>query len=207
MKIAILCLSAFIMAPVLLSAQDKPALVPAKPSAVKISAKAADKKAEAYPSKVSGADLAQSTVPAKPVYEKKASWFSIPSIDGGKNIDLQNYSDRPVMVIMFSADCHFCRKAAPFFQKVSGLYGDRGLAVIGVSLDDNAASVKAFAKDYGVSFPIGRDPERRVARAYRTRGVPWVTLLDKNHNFHKSWIGYTQEYDEEILKTVEAVLK
>ncbi len=207
MKTAILCLSALLSVPALLSAQDKAAPAAVKPAAPKASDKASDKKTDAAASRTPAADLVQSTVPAKPVYEKKASWFSIPSVDGGKNIDLQNYAGRPVMVIMLSADCHFCRKAAPFFQKVYGIYGDKGLAVIGVSLDDNAASVKAFAKDYGVSFPIGRDPERRVARAYRSRGVPWVTLLDKDHNFYKSWIGYTQEYDEEILRTAEAVLK
>lgn len=207
MKAITLCFAVLLSVPAFLSAQEKSTATPKAAAPAKMSAPAKPSSRNAAAAPVAAADLAKSTVPAKPVYEKKESWFSIPSVDGGKNIDLQTYAGHPVVVIMLSADCHFCRKAVPFFQKAYGIYKDRGLGMVGVALDDDAAYVKAFARDNGLTFPIGSDPSRRVARAYKSRGVPWITVLDKDHNIQRSWIGYTQEYDEEILRTLDALLK
>jgi hypothetical protein len=37
--------------------------------------------------------------------------------------------------------------------------------------------------------------------------VPYIYLLDKSHEIYEVWEGYSSEYDAEIIKDVEKVLK
>lgn len=137
-------------------------------------------------------------------YAKKDTYFRLPNAAGGE-IDLASYSGKPALVMFFTETCPFCRKAAPFIQKLHASYGPKGLPVIGILVQDSAQPALDFARDLGVTFPIaykGKD----ISRNYRTQGVPYIYLLNKEHEIYDVWEGYDHQYDDAIVKAVEAVL-
>ncbi|MEW5951231.1 MAG: TlpA disulfide reductase family protein [Elusimicrobiota bacterium] len=138
-------------------------------------------------------------------YVKNANYFSLPSADGGK-IDLKDYSGRPVLVMFFTENCPYCRKAAPYMEKMHKKYSGKGLAVIGISLKDSSEGAKRFASDLKLTFPLAYKGSE-IGKNYHVQGVPFIYLLDKNHNNYDTWMGYDESYNGDIDVTIEQVLK
>ena len=137
-------------------------------------------------------------------YAKKDTYFRLPDAAGGE-IDLASYAGKPVIVMFFTETCPYCRKAGPFIQKVYSAYGPKGLGVVGVCVQDSAKPALGYAKDLGVTFPLaykGGD----LSRKYRTQGVPYIYLLNAEHDIYDVWEGYDAQYDQPIISAVEKLL-
>ncbi len=136
--------------------------------------------------------------------ENSRTYFSLPGASGGK-VDLASYSGKPVMVFFFSETCPYCRQAGPFVEKIYSKYGPKGLNVVGICVEDSAEAALGFAKATGVTFPLAYGGARTSA-LYRTRGVPYIFLLDRNHDVYDVWEGYDQEADQSVISGVENLL-
>lgn len=137
-------------------------------------------------------------------YVKKDTYFKLPNAAGGE-IDLAAYAGKPVLVMFFTETCPYCRKAAPFIQKVSVSYSKKGLGVVGIILHDSAQPALNFAADLGVTFPLAYEG-KEVSRNYRTQGVPYIYLLTREHEIYDVWEGYDPQYDPAVIKAIETVL-
>lgn len=138
-------------------------------------------------------------------YVKKSTYFRLPLAAGGE-VDLASYAGKPVLVTFFTENCPYCRKAAPFLQKVHAAYSPKGLSSVGICVEDSVQAAGNYAGDFGLTFPVAYKGGQ-VSRAYRTRGVPYIFLLTKDHEIYDVWEGYDPQYDASILKAVETVLK
>jgi peroxiredoxin len=68
----------------------------------------------------------------------------------------------------------------PAMERLSQRFKDRGLVVLAISVDaPGSAAVAAFAKELGLTYPIGLDPKMALARQYGVRGLPASFLLDR----------------------------
>ncbi len=141
---------------------------------------------------------------APQAYKRTDAYFRLPSASGGE-IDLASYAGRPVLLMFFTETCPFCRKAAPFIESVNKKYSDRGLAVIGICIEEDKEAPLAFAKSLGVTFPLAYDG-RELSRKYRTQGVPYIYLLDRSHEKYDVWEGYDPSYDASIKSAAERLI-
>ncbi|OGR78036.1 MAG: hypothetical protein A2X32_07875 [Elusimicrobia bacterium GWC2_64_44] len=137
-------------------------------------------------------------------YVKKITYFRLPGAAGGE-VDLASYAGKPVLVMFFTETCPYCRKAAPFIQKVASAYAPKGLATVGICVQDSAQAANNFAADFGVTFPLAYKG-KEIARNYRTQGVPYIYLLTSDHEIYDVWEGYDPQYDAPITKAVETLL-
>ncbi len=138
-------------------------------------------------------------------YVKNENYFSLPSYSG-KNIDLKDYAGKPILIMFFTENCPYCRKAAPYIEKMHQKYSPMGLAVIGISMKDSPESAKRFAADFNLTFPLAYKGSQ-IGKNYHVQGVPFIFLLDRNHNNYDTWMGYDPSYDADIDVTIERVLK
>ena len=141
----------------------------------------------------------------KKTYIRNEFYFKLPDFKGG-DIDLASYSGKPVMLMFFTESCPFCRKAAPFIETMNKKYSARGLNVIGICVEDEPAAAEAFAKTFGLTFPVAYGGAE-VSRQYKTQGVPYIFLLSKAHAIHNVWAGYDPEFDKPIIQGIEEVIK
>ena len=80
--------------------------------------------------------------------------------------------------------------------------GPSGLRVVAVSVDvGDAAAVRQWAADRGLSFAIWHDPSGRVERLYQTTGVPESFVIDRHGVIVKKIIGAT-EWDHPAQQTL-----
>lgn len=164
---------------------------------------------EARPAAAAPAASAPKTSPgavkAPKPYEKKETWFELPNAAGGK-IDLADYAGRPVMLMFFTETCPYCKKAAPFMERMNKAYKTGGLGVLGVSLNTDPVYAAAFAKQFGLTFPLTYEGGP-IARRYNAQGVPFIFLLTKDHEVYNVWAGYHESFDEDIKSGIADVLK
>jgi len=111
--------------------------------------------------------------------------FSAPTPDG-KMLSLKDAKGKVTVIDFWASWCRPCRGENPFVVQIYKKYHDKGLNIIGVSLDkpnDKAAWLKAIKDDgltwYQVSnLKHWNDP---IARGlYHVESIPQTFILDKN---------------------------
>jgi peroxiredoxin len=148
----------------------------------------------------------QAGTPGAPAkgYTPGETYFKLPDCKGGA-IDLAAFAGKPVMLIFFTENCPYCRKAAPFIERMNREYSTKGLNTIGISLEDSASAAAGFAADFDLTFPLAYDGQE-TARRYRAQGVPFIYLLTKKHVINRFWAGYHSEFDAPIRKGIEEII-
>lgn len=101
----------------------------------------------------------------------------LPLIDlAGYNKVLAKYHGKPLLVTFWATWCEPCRDEFPMLIELSKQYAPKGLAVFGVSLDDNADMnlVRHFLTQYHPTFANYRqDPQIDVDAFYRGVNPDW----------------------------------
>jgi thiol-disulfide isomerase/thioredoxin len=98
---------------------------------------------------------------------------------GGRPFTLASLRGRVALVDFWASWCGPCRKSFPALDKLHGTYGPRGLAVVGVALDEEREAVTRFLDAVPVGFQIAWDGSGQLARQYRIVSMPTTLLLDR----------------------------
>ena len=108
---------------------------------------------------------------------KTAPPFSLERLDGGR-VSLDDLRGRPVVLNFWASWCLPCRDEAAMLTKLAADHADRGVAVIGVVYQDDAASAADFMRRYGQTYPGLLDPSGRTALDYGVFGIPETYFID-----------------------------
>jgi thiol-disulfide isomerase/thioredoxin len=148
----------------------------------------------------SGSTEAQSKV-QKPRADYGKNNFTLTGLDG-KKISLNDLGGKVVLVNIWAPWCGPCRKEAPGFVNIYKKYHDRGFEIISVAVNTNETDVRAFVRDYHLSWPVGIGDE--IAVNYKTYGLPDNYLFKKDGSVARHFVGYTAE--EALSPLIEDLL-
>jgi thiol-disulfide isomerase/thioredoxin len=79
--------------------------------------------------------------------------FTIKDV-AGKDVRLSQYKGQVVLVNFWATWCHPCRTEIPSLVSLYREYKDRGLVVLGVSVDSEVQLVKPFARVMKMNYPV-----------------------------------------------------
>jgi cytochrome c biogenesis protein CcmG/thiol:disulfide interchange protein DsbE len=104
---------------------------------------------------------------------------------------LADYKGKAVLLNIWATWCEPCKAEIPSLEKLYKIYGDSGLKLVAVSIDDGVSedSIKAYAKNFGISFEILHDPTHEIERVYQTTGYPETFVIGPEGTIRKKWIG------------------
>ena len=104
--------------------------------------------------------------------------------------------------------CHPCRQEIPELRAVHARYRDRGLELIGVSVDTDGSddAIRSFMKDFQMTFPIWRDPEERISTLFLAIGVPATFLIDREGILRWRRTGPIAPNDTSLSAAIERTL-
>jgi len=108
------------------------------------------------------------------------STYQLKDLDGNP-VRLADLRGKVVWLNFFASWCPPCQQETPILRTLSDTYRDRGLEVVGISVQETTASdVKAYADRYRLRYPIGFDGSGNVLREYRVFALPTQFFLDTN---------------------------
>ena len=125
---------------------------------------------------------------------KTAPPVSLPLLDGG-NFDLASALKRgPVLLAFFKISCPICQMAFPYIERIHKQFPKSKLQIVGVSQND-AAKTTAFAKEYGVTFPIALEDTDKftVSNQYGLTNVPTLFLVSPDGKIEISSVGWSKD--------------
>ncbi|MBX3423057.1 MAG: TlpA family protein disulfide reductase [Pirellulaceae bacterium] len=101
----------------------------------------------------------------------------------GEQITTQRFAGKFVIVDVFATWCEPCRVEAALIKKHYEKYRERGLEVVGISLDEDAEALRQYLKDNPLPWPVihdaAEDPLERLSFKYGISALPTVLLLNK----------------------------
>lgn len=105
---------------------------------------------------------------------------SQPLADGRVWGDLTAEERSGTLVILnfFATWCPPCQQEMPVLRAFDGLYRDRGLRIIGISVSETTADVARYAEEYSITYPLLIDAAGTLFRAAAVGGLPTQLLLD-----------------------------
>jgi peroxiredoxin len=104
---------------------------------------------------------------------------------------LDDYKTKVVLLNLWATWCEPCLREMPSIERLHKTYGDKGLSIVAVSLDAYASddSVRAYARNLGLTFEILRDSTMKIAETYQATGYPETFVIGSDGTIRKKWIG------------------
>jgi peroxiredoxin len=131
---------------------------------------------------------------------KVAPDFSLLDSDGA-TLKLSGYRGKVVLLDFWATWCHGCRTEIPWYMEFESKYRDKGLAVIGVSMDTGWNTVKPFMAKESMNYPvvIGSDG---LLEQYGSHSMPATYLIDREGRIADYHIGVVNkdQFESEIKK-------
>lgn len=112
-----------------------------------------------------------------------------------------------VLVDFWASWCAPCKASFPVLNRLQSQYGAKGLVVVGVSVDEEAAKYKEFAAKKAASFALVHDSAHKAAEAFSIATMPTSFVVDRKgivRFVHKGFHGAKSE--AEYVKQIEALL-
>ncbi|MDH5183222.1 MAG: TlpA family protein disulfide reductase [Gammaproteobacteria bacterium] len=136
----------------------------------------------------------------------KAPNFSLKTLDK-KTIKLSSYKGKVVYLDFWASWCEPCRKSFPWMRKLQSKYKKQGLRVITINLDKDKAELKRFLRDFRINFPVGLDPNGKVAQRYRVKAMPSSYLIDRKGRVRYVHLGFLQKDEKKTEERIKKLLK
>ncbi len=111
--------------------------------------------------------------------------FKLKGIDG-KTYQLADMADKVVVLEWFNTRCPFTRGAAELMSTTSARYVEKD--VVWLAIDSthlkhrdyqNAERLRAYAEENQLKYPILKDEDGKVARAYGAKTTPHIFIINK----------------------------
>ncbi|HVJ45713.1 MAG TPA: TlpA disulfide reductase family protein [Luteolibacter sp.] len=124
---------------------------------------------------------------------------------GGKTPDT---AGKVVIVDFWASWCGPCKASFPAFNRLHDKYASKGVVIIGVGVDDDAAKHAAFVGKTGAKFTTVHDKDKKAATVFAPPAMPTTYIIDRKgviRHVHEGFKGAKTEaaYAAEI----EALLK
>jgi thiol-disulfide isomerase/thioredoxin len=120
---------------------------------------------------------------------------------------LPNTSGKVVLVDFWASWCGPCKASFPCLNRLHDKYASKGLVIIGIGVDDDAAKYKTFAEKMGAKFSLAHDTAHKAADFFAPSTMPTSYLVDRKGVIRNVHTGFRGEKTEaEYTTEIEALL-
>jgi peroxiredoxin len=111
----------------------------------------------------------------------------------GEKMRLSDLKGKVVVLNFWASWCPPCRREMPGFEKTWQEYEERGVVFVGVAVQDHEPDSRAFAKEVGVTYPIGIDWDGRIFDKYRPTAMPTTFMINREGLVSRRIANYANE--------------
>jgi cytochrome c biogenesis protein CcmG, thiol:disulfide interchange protein DsbE len=150
------------------------------------------------------AACASSPAPAPARAPEPLPALTFPLLDGGSWTS-ESARGRVLVVDVWASWCQPCKKG---FPRLAALAKRPDVAVVAVSIDEDAAAMRAFLADVAIGFPVAHDAAQTLTEApVRVARLPTVLVVDRAGQIrHRLEEPKEADYDE-LGRMVDALTR
>jgi cytochrome c biogenesis protein CcmG/thiol:disulfide interchange protein DsbE len=132
--------------------------------------------------------------------------FTLDSVPREKR--LADYRGKVIMINVWATWCLPCRVEMPSIEALNKTYASKGLKILAVSIDDPGtdATIRAFVKQYGLTFEVLHDPQAKISDLYDITGYPETFIVGKDGVIRKKLMSATDWNSPEARSLVDRLL-
>jgi len=114
-----------------------------------------------------------------PIVGRKVDDFTLRDFRG-KEHTLSDYAGRPVAVVFVGSECPLATLYAPRLEEIQQQFKGQGVQILAVNSNrqDSVTKVGAYAARHGVTYPVLKDPDHKVADLFQATRTPHAFLVD-----------------------------
>ena len=128
-------------------------------------------------------------------------------VAGDVPVNITDYEGKVVVLDFWASWCVPCRRSFPWLNEMHAKYGDDGLVIIGVNLDQERSEAEAFLQEIPAQFQIHYDESKALATEYEVVAMPSSYLLGPDGEILKRHYGFKVKKQEEYEAAIVAALE
>lgn len=129
-----------------------------------------------------------------------------PALDG-RVTPLEAYHDVPIIVNFWATWCEPCRREMPGLEKLSTLFDNKDLLVIGISVDSDHNLAREFSLRYKLTIPMLSDSDQALSIGIlRIPAFPITYLLKRDRTIARIVIGAREWAEPKMVDEIEGLL-
>ena len=103
--------------------------------------------------------------------------FELTDLDG-QPIRLSDLRGKVVWLNFWASWCPPCQAETPVLREAASTYADRGLAVVGIQVQETVEDGRRYVERYGLPYRIGADVSAAIFHLYRVYALPTQFFID-----------------------------
>ncbi|MEE8183986.1 MAG: TlpA disulfide reductase family protein [Acidobacteriota bacterium] len=128
--------------------------------------------------------------------------FVLENVHGGQ-VRLSDFDGKVIVMNFWATWCPPCLAEIPQFNELAEQFKDRGVQIVGMSLDNSPEVVRAFERKVPLNYPSLMSRPELVQWFGGLAGVPTTLILDLDGEVVQSYVGFTaKKWFEEDLEAV-----
>ena len=131
--------------------------------------------------------------------------FTVKDMNGA-SVKLADYKGKVILVNFWATWCPPCKAEIPGFIELYDQYKDKGLVILGVSGDDDPETLKTFASEWKINYPmiVGRDEQELLDSYGPIYGYPISVIVGRDGSVCGKHVGPATK--EEFEREIKALL-
>ena len=126
--------------------------------------------------------------------------------DGGRSVSVSNFGGKVLVLNFWATWCAPCVQEIPSLNQLQTRFRDRGLVVLGISVDKDETAYKQFVNRFRLSFLTARDPDQKINNDYGTVQFPETYIIDAKGKVVNKIIGEANWTDDKMVSYVQSLL-
>jgi peroxiredoxin len=132
--------------------------------------------------------------------------FELASLDG-KKVRLSDFRGKAVVLNFWATWCSPCKVEMPWFVDLQKKYGNDGLVILGVAMDDSEApKIAEFTSELGVNYPVLLGTDEVSEQYGNVQFLPTTFYIDREGKIIGKGTGLIgrAEIEENIQKALSS---
>ncbi len=105
--------------------------------------------------------------------------LALPVLGSSQTRSLAELRGKVVVLNVFASWCPPCRAEAPVLERAQRELAGKNATILGVTYQDTSGDAETFVRQQHVSYPVVRDVNGELARAFHATGIPETFVIDR----------------------------
>jgi thiol-disulfide isomerase/thioredoxin len=123
-----------------------------------------------------------------------------------KEINLQDYKGKTILLNFWASWCKPCVKEIPSMVRLQKILGDKEFSILTVNIGETKEQILDFKKKVPFDLPILLDTNGGAVKDWGVYAFPSNFIFDKDLNIHFTYRGALEWDEKNVVKSIQSIM-